>query len=399
MGMLNPIIFQDIFFYFFAFLICVWIYRAYRALHTLRLLPIIKNSDDVKTTSNKVKITFFVPAKNEEFNIKDCIESLLNQNYEDFEIIVINDNSTDNTENILKKMGALYLTNPEAENPKNRLKYFNNSPTPPEWTGKNFALHSAVPHAKGDWFIFTDADTKHAPDCVRSCLTHIKKHSLNFLTLIPNCLTSGFWEELVQPTAMCLLGLWFPLEKVNDPHSKIHFANGQFLMMSKNTYQAIGGHKGVKDEFLEDFALMKKAKKLGVKVQVASGKDIFGTRMYSSLNSIRKGWRRIYLHAFKKNTLHLYLATLSLFCFSLLPFLSLPLVITRAILWPELYTPTLFVALIAILMMILITAKSYSFVKGNIWLAFLHPLATFCVIIILADACGMSLVGKKTKWR
>ncbi|MCH7882006.1 MAG: hypothetical protein IIB69_10640, partial [Proteobacteria bacterium] len=159
-------------------------------------------------------------------------------------------------------------------------------------------------------------------------MAYALSHELRFLTLLPQCLAFGFMEKLIQPCAMTYLGLWFPIQKINDRRSKVYFANGQFILMERSLYESIGGHKAVRAAFLEDFAMMEKAKKMGAPICCALGVNVYGTRMYDSFQSIWRGWRRIFLHAFCEQPWELCRKMLSVLFFSVLPFaLLLPLTV------------------------------------------------------------------------
>lgn len=388
---------KDPFFVFYAVVLAVWLLRAKHALHTLKMAPRVIPSD--KPAENNIpKVSVLVPARNEENNIRNCVESLLSQTCSNYEIIVINDNSTDRTEAILKELGAVEMT---AENRRSgeKLRYLNAEPARDGWTGKNSALDQGVPFAEGSWFLFTDADTFHEPGCIQACLAHIEKNNLELLTLLPRCLTGGLWEDMIQPTAMCFTGLWFPIEKVNDPNRSEHFGNGQFLMMTREVYKSTGGHSAVKEAFLEDFALVKKAKAGGHRIQVALGIAVYGTRMYDSLASMWRGWRRIYLHAFESRWKTLAVKTAQVFIFSVMPFFIFPAVLTRAAENPEAYGFTVGFC-IPVLTFIMGTAwRSYSIVRGKTFFALLHPIAAVFITGVFIDSALMAYTGKKTVWR
>ena len=408
-------------FWFYLAVGLVWAYRSRLALETLKRTPVVAPSES-SGASEKERVTVIVPAKNEEKNIETCVRSLLAQDYPHLEIIVVNDNSTDRTEAILNVLG-LQIQNSEAVgtqiNERNYIKnkilhssgeyqeaggpafrYFNNpTAAPPGWTGKNFAIHQAIPHAAGSWLLFTDADTRHEKSSVRSALGHAQSRDLEFLTLLPECLTGSFLEKMIQPLAMALLGLWFPMQKVNDPKSGVIFANGQFLLMTRALYRKTGGHEAVRGEFLEDFALMRKTRALGARAECAFGYRIFGTRMYDSLSAIRRGWRRIYLHAFQRRPEILFSKTLGVLAFSLLPFALFPFLTAKALAFPKLYGFSWGAAFVILIFILATSWRAYRFVKVNPLYAFLHPAPMFFLMLILGDAAWTAAAKKPTVWR
>lgn len=353
----------------------VWIWRSWQLLKTLRRAPVIIPNAEAPKPSEKVSI--LVPAKNEENNIEACILKLLNQDYSNLEIIVINDNSTDRTGEILSQLAA--HARPGV------LKVIKASPTPLGWTGKNFALHCGIKHASGEWLLFTDADTRHEITSVRTALQHALAERLSLLTLLPRCLTDGFWEDILQPCAMSYMGLWFPIDQINDPKSKVYFGNGQYLMMKKDLYEKIGGHENVKGEYLEDFAMAKKAKQLGENTECALGDALYGTRMYDSLDAIWRGWRRIYLYAFEQKGLRIEAKALSVFLFSVMPFVFIFF--------------SFWFALPVVVFILGIAWRAHAVTNAKKGYAFFHPLAALVFSAILMDAAGMAFRGEQSKWR
>lgn len=386
--------------WFLTLVLVVWLLRAKRAAATLSMMPVIQSQESRNALSNtEGLVTVIVPAKNEEKNIRHCIQSLLSQDYPNFEIIAVNDGSRDQTEAILKSLGAENITrNPGEKTGKTacaRLRYLNSKPTPSGWTGKNFAIHQAVREARGDWYLFTDADTRHSPASISLAMVHIHERNLSLLTLLPRSLTGSFPEDLIQPSAMAFLGLWFPIEKINDPHSPVYFANGQYLLMKRALYEALGGHEKVQGAFLEDFALMKNAKESGAKTECALGVQVYGTRMYDSFRGIWAGWRRIYLHAFQSHFRTLIQKSLEVLFFSVLPVpLSLILLFqadnTLLIRGLSILVPTLILG---------IAWKSYGIIKAKKIFAFGHPIAAFFISLMIAEAAWMAVTKRKTEWR
>ncbi len=382
-------IIANVMFFFFILILAGWIYRSWRALFELKQAPVLRISE---SPSRKGKVSILIPAKNEEKNIADCVKSLRAQLREGDEILVINNCSEDRTEAILRELGAEEIPfGGIPENPKAKLKYLNTPETPESWTGKNFALHLGIYYAAGDWFLFTDADTRHQPGSLDSALAFAESHRLDLLTLLPRCLAHGFWEELIQPCAMGYMGLWFPIGKVNDPASKVYFGNGQYLLLRADHYRKIDGHLGVKESFLEDFALMKKTQESGARGMCAFGMEIYGTRMYDSFDALWRGWRRIYLHAFEQKPGRILTCVLSIFFFSVLPFFLLPAAFNSA-----------FATLLSLITLGIIFAtawKAYGIVKARKRYALLHPFAALVFAAILSDAFRMALLKHKTPWR
>ena len=355
----------------------VWLSRMLQLLKSLKAMPFVSTASFSGSAPELVSV--IVPMKNEAGNAAACIARLKAQDYPNLQILVANDNSTDGTEKILKESGAAYVNVP---------------PTPEGWTGKNFAIHTAAAKAEGKWLLFTDADTRHEMTSVSSALRHAQTRGLQLLTLLPRCLTEGFFENMIQPAAMVYLGLWFPIQKINDPNSPVYFGNGQYLFIERDLYERIGGHAAVRQEFLEDFAFMKHAKKLKAKTECALGKDIYGTRMYDSFGSIWRGWRRIFLHAFRSRPFRILLHAFSAGFFTITPLAILILTLTT----PQ--PPGFIAAACALQFLIVILCwKSYAIVEARKEFVFLHPPAAVLLSLILMNAAWIAATKQKTVWR
>lgn len=394
----------DPFFVFFAITAGIWLFRARRALHTLSNAPRILASGSIASGPGpEEQVSILIPAKNEEKNIRTCLESLLSQDYGSFEIIVINDNSTDRTEEILQSMNALHISDSHKKTPGShpgaKLKYLNCPPTPEGWTGKNFALYQGARLAQGKWYLFTDADTRHHPSSLRQSMGYMRRHDLQLLTLLPRCLTGSMPEDLVQPSAMAFTGLWFPIEKINDPQSPLYFGNGQYILLRKDVYEHIGGHHHVRGEFLEDFALFKLVKETTKKAECAFGTEIYGTRMYDSITRMWRGWRRIFLYAFQRRPWLLLGRAASVFSFSVLPYLVFLPQSFLASRIPSQYGMGWGFAIV-ILVFILGTAwQAHGLVKAKRLYALGHPVSALFLTGVLLDAARMAWTGQKIHWR
>ncbi len=381
-------------FVLFSAAVFLWIRRIGRALETVRKVPYV--SIIPKDPSAHANLTIVIPARNEEKNLPHCLRSLETQLDENTSCLVINDRSTDQTEAILKKWGYTEIQ----ALPLLKKSYINlHKPPPSGWTGKNNALHAAYGYLQTDWLLFTDADTFHARSGVHSALAHAVKNQLALLTLTPSCLTVSFAERLIQPSAMAMMGLWFPLNRVNQANHPDHFANGQFLMIRKELYQQLGGHAGVSDCFLEDFALMKKAKKAGAKTACNLGQEIYGTRMYQTAKEIWRGWRRIYLHASECSSKRLLKHFAELCIASILPNAGILILIFVPLPQSNLETLTRILAGLWVVTAAVTAVGTYQTLRAPRRYALLHPLAAIIVAGILLDAVRVSFLHLETKWR
>lgn len=226
-------------------------------------------------------ISAIVPARNEEPTIATCIESLARQP-EIAEILVINDQSTDKTAEIVR---SLMVTIPN-------LRLLETNGVPPGWVGKNNAVALGAREAAQPWLLFTDADAEHQPGSAASALQSAEKTGAAVISYSPEQITETWYEKALIPFIYCRLAKKFSYSAVNDRSSSDAAANGQFLMIRRDAYDAIGGHASVASEILEDVALARRVKAAGYRLCFNSGKGIVRVRMYRSFASMWEGWTK-----------------------------------------------------------------------------------------------------------
>jgi chlorobactene glucosyltransferase len=231
-------------------------------------------------------ISVCVPARNEERNIRTCVENLLAQDYPNFEVIVLDDRSTDRTPEILRQLAAQ----------DDRLHPISGSDLPAGWAGKPHALYQASIAARGEWLCFVDADTFLSPTTLSACYLKAIETQADMFTIMTFQITGSFWEKVVMPLVLTALSVGFSPRKVNNPDRKDAIANGQFILIKRSVYDAISGHESVKDQIVEDKAIAEHVKWSGYRLVVADGMNLARTRMYTSLQEMWEGWtKNIYL--------------------------------------------------------------------------------------------------------
>ena len=234
-------------------------------------------------------ISVCIPARNEERNIRACVEAVLAQDYPNLEVIVLDDRSTDATPSILAEIASR-----EA-----RLRSIAGSDLPSGWAGKPHALAQASAAARGAqsaWLCFVDADTFLKPEALSSCYAKAIDTNADMFTILTFQIMGTFWERVVMPLVMTALSVGFSPRKVNDPSRKDAIANGQFILIKRSVYDAVGGHTSVRDQIVEDKAIAEQVKWNGYHLVVANGYLVARTRMYTSLSEMWEGWtKNIYL--------------------------------------------------------------------------------------------------------
>jgi len=264
-------------FFIYGLIIIYWLHDQYH-------LDIIV--EPTATPPSPPLISVCVPARDEEKNIQRCVHALLSQTYPNLEVIVLDDRSSDATPEILRELATQ----------NDRLKVIHGSDLPSGWAGKPYALYQAEKVTRGEWLCFIDADTFLAPDALSSCYAKALETGADLFTIMTFQITGTFWEKAVLPLVMTALSVGFSPGKVNDPARKDAIANGQFIMIRRKVYDAVGGHEKVKDQIVEDKAISEQVKWNGYRLIVADGMRVASTRMYTSLPEMWEGWtKNIYL--------------------------------------------------------------------------------------------------------
>lgn len=257
-------------------------------LHSQYQLDIVVEPDS--PPSDAPLISVCVPARNEERNVGRCVKALLNQTYPNYEIVVVDDRSTDATLEILNNLAKVRNLR------KVPLKIIKGSDLPPGWAGKPHALTQAAAAARGVWLCFMDADTFVTPEALSAVYAKAVEMKADLFTIMTRQIMLTFWERAVLPLVMTALSVGFSPRKVNDPKRKDAIANGQFILVKRDVYDAVGGHAVVKNSIVEDKDLAVLVKGQGYRLVIADGGEVASTRMYTSLAEMWEGWtKNIYL--------------------------------------------------------------------------------------------------------
>jgi glycosyltransferase involved in cell wall biosynthesis len=228
--------------------------------------------------AERPEVSVIIPARNEEESLPACLESLVSQNGVRFEILVVNDGSTDRTRQLALSFPGVQVVDA--------------GPLPEGWIGKNNALAAGARQAAGKWLLFTDADTVHLPGSLARSLEEVRDHGAALLSYSPEQEVHGFWENAVMPVIFAELASTYRPSEVRDPESPTAAANGQYLLISREAYDAVGGHAAVGQCILEDVALARRVKGAGRKIHFRYGGDAVRTRMYRSFSQLREGWTK-----------------------------------------------------------------------------------------------------------
>ncbi|GCE18038.1 glycosyltransferase [Dictyobacter kobayashii] len=303
----------------------IWWRTSPRKEDRLRVLPPLQQKKidpaiSQEPAATEPFVSIIVPARNEERNILRCVQSLLEQDYANYEVIVVDDGSTDRTGEILDGLAHSH------PNGKSLWVLRLRDELPAGWAGKPHAIHSGVQEARGDWFLFTDADTWHAPNALRSAIHQALAEQADLFTLGAEQELPSFWDRVLMPMAYLGISMLYPPRFVNDPQSPLAVANGQYILIRRQVYEDLGGYGrlGMRDTLLDDRDLAHLVKSHHYKLLFIDSVGLVHVHMYHSLADIWRGWRK---NAYLGNRGGLLFALTQLFglpMISIIPFL-LPL--------------------------------------------------------------------------
>lgn len=229
-------------------------------------------------------VSVVVPARNEARNIERCVRSLGQSDYDDFEIVVVDDRSSDGTAELARSVGP---------GRAKALRVVEGRPLPTGWAGKPWACQQGLRQARGDLLLFTDADTWHGPELLGRAVAGREEDGADLLTVVGRQELGSFWERVAQPFVLFLLAQIYAHARRPSRQKRWRWAiaNGQFLLVSRDAHEAAGGLEGVKHEVVEDLRYAQLMTRAGRVVSVRSTDD-FSVRMYRSLQELVAGWSK-----------------------------------------------------------------------------------------------------------
>jgi chlorobactene glucosyltransferase len=255
----------------------VWVLLQRAALRPIRPLP------DPPEGKGLPGVSVIVPARNEQAVIAACLDGALAQNYPGLEVLVVDDRSEDGTGEIVRRYAA---ADP-------RLRLVVGQPLPAGWLGKPWALVQGASAARGAWLLFVDADTRLLPGSVAGAVAEARRRDAPVLSALTAQALPTIWERVVQPAVFGAIAEAMPVVLVNRPEvPQIAVANGQYLLVRRDAYQAVGGHAAVRAEIAEDAAFARRVKTLRWRYWLGDGRDLAVTRMYTTPRALWEGWTK-----------------------------------------------------------------------------------------------------------
>lgn len=301
---------------------CAWLYFLIYAIVFFKRLPKLESinqqeQQDTVVINGYPKVSVILPARNEERYIAKCLDSLLKQIYPNFEILAINDSSSDKTGEIIQRY---HISN-------SKVVAINAESKPEEegWIGKNWACYQGYLNSTGEIFLFTDADTVHSNSTMSLAVTYLRNHNLDALTVIPKILSENdIWIKITLPLLWTLSYVKYSALCANNPKSKVGYFFGSFFIITRKTYEAVGTHKAVKSEIVEDGALGRKVKEEKFKLRIIRGERFVHAIWARDFSTLWDGLRRLVIPLYQRERTIALMMTVSSFLLLLLPFILLP---------------------------------------------------------------------------
>jgi chlorobactene glucosyltransferase len=329
-------------------------------------------------------ISVLVPARDEDENIEACVRSVLALNYPHFEVLVLDDHSSDDTYPILCRL----------RDQDHRLRVLIGADLPLDWYGKPFACWQLANAARGEFLLLTDADCVFAPDALLLALGAAQEQKADVVSLVPDLRCEGFWERLLIPIQYFVIFAFLPTQLIRlTPFPWFAAANGAFLFLSRETYFAVDGHRAVRQQLAEDVKFAQHVKREGKSLWYGDGSRTYFVRMYDGLDALWAGFSKNLFPAFSSNLpLLLWIVFLLVNLFVLPPLWAIWGWQARAD-WALLPLVT-YLGLAGVRLGL--TAR---FGRDSAGYALLNPLAWLIVIGIALSSAYHSLSGRGNIWK
>ena len=323
-----------------------------------------------------------IPARNEEENIAVCVKGLLAQDYPDFQLIVLDDNSEDRTLEILEKFAG----------EDSRLQIISGQPLPEGWLGKHWACHQLAGAADGEFLLFADADTVHEPDMLRYTAAAMVAENAALISVLPRQRVVTCAEMLSIPAFYLGMLCGVPMELTRLQRNPLLFAClGQFLVFRRDSYNASGGHAAVRQNIVDDIAIGRRIHKMGLRYRLLDGNGQVSCRMYHNLNRVWKGLTKSTFATFNFDPLLL----IGMWLYILILFISPVIMLMVGLLAPQVlpFKITAMAGLAIFLGLLLWTINHRRF-HFPLSLVLIYPLSVLFMAVIAISSMVLTMRGK-----
>lgn len=316
-------------------------------------------------------VTVIVPTPQHVAALRACLESLGRQDYPQFEVLVVDDGRSEEVSKVLRELVKEYA-------------YFRILIIPPassDWSGEAFAQHQGALESRGQWLLFLDTDLVLQPGCISRCVAYCLEHRIDFFSLMPGHELRTFAEKLIMPIVFGWFGTRFAIEKVNDPRSTQAVAVRHFMLIRQTAYQTSGGFQKVKSEILEDSALSREIKGLGMSYRLMGGRHLITSRIYGGLPEIWRLCMRMFVGEVGSSPLSIFWTFMVIGLTGVVPFAS--------VLWcaykgfDQVNFWILFLSIFQCVVVLSARLVLDYVLRIGPWFAFLHPIGSLTALMIL----------------
>lgn len=365
-------------------LLLTWIYLFFSMRKSFASIPVLTPGYCPQTAADLPGISIVVAARNEEYGIERCIRSLLTLDYPDYEIIVVNDGSTDKTPQILEELKKVNA----------RLKIIHNPELKKGWMGKQNALDAGSSTADKKWLLFTDGDIIFHKDSLKKAAQYAIDKKADSFGLIPLFLSGSFWEHVI--LAVAFFGAVFELAprkiSAGQENAEKSVGAGAFNLIKKDVYRKLGGHEPIKQDVIDDIALANLVRTNGYRAFFASAPQLLRVRMYRNFAELCSGLGKNAYASIGNKPVFLITVSLSMFCLFVVP--SLVLLI------PALHSPlNIGMCIAAYIIACFTTLYTKKLAQFNGAAVLLHPVAMIIILSILLYSSMNALFKKEIVWR
>ena len=345
----------------------------------------VRRFDQYPKTDRIPRVSVLVPARNEERNIEACVSSLLEQEYPDFEVIVLDDHSTDQTLSILSRLAG----------EDSHLQIIEGRPLPDGWLGKHWACHQLDRAASGELILFVDADTRHTPDMLMDSVSALVAERADLVTAFPHEEVVTWGERLLVPVIGFGIFTFIPISLVQKLHlATFSVSIGQFMLFRRAAYDAVGGYEAVRAEIVDDMVLGRSIISGGLEWRLLDGTHHVSCRMYRSFWEAVGGFSKSLFAVFDYRILPYFLGWLLVGTVFIEPVVAL---VSRWVRYPLTSNPVEYAA-VSVVLSIILWMIAYRRFKFPAYLVFFYPLSLALFIAVVARSFFQTATGTAT-WK
>jgi chlorobactene glucosyltransferase len=352
---------------------------------SLTNLYYLKRLSSYRPPARWPRISVLVPARNEESSIGECAKCLLEQQYPDFQLIILDDNSTDRTWEILQ----------EYSRSDSRLRLIKGKPLPDDWLGKHWACHQLAEVADGELLLFVDADTCHRPDMLRGAASAMAAEKASLISALPKQEVVTWSEKLSIPAFYLGMLCGVPLELTRLQSNPLLFAVlGQFLIFRREAYDAVGGYASVRQNIVDDIAIGRRVHAMGLKYRLLDGNGQVSCRMYRNLDQVWKGLTKSTFATFSFDPYFLLL----MWTLVTIVFLSPILTLVIGLITPQVPFLVTVMAGLAVLLTLFLWSVSHLRFHFPLYLVLIYPVSAVFMTVIAIASMVLTMQGK-ARWK